>query len=170
MSNAPRCPTIKTSAANMATQRGPTIPHYNIPLDLPSLFKWIPGGSDTVDSVTVFGYQGGTPGVWRRVRLPLLGDDLTNADATIDPQGNYIRQLPAATLDDDRVATMGLTNALAGDMITIVRLDVGAYTYTINNGGPAAGTLTVLPISAKAFADLYFDGTNWIVLRSGLLL
>ena len=154
----------------MATQSGPSIPHYNVPLDIPVLFKWVVGGADTIDGVTVLGYQGGTPGVWRRVRLPIKGAALTNANVTIDPQGNYLRVLPAATLTAHRVATMGLTNALNGDAITVVRLDVGAFTYTINNGGPAAGTLVTLPVSVQSFADLYFDGTNWIKVRAAQML
>jgi len=154
----------------MATQRGPVVPQYNIPLDIPVLFKWVPGGSDTEDDCTVFGYQGGSPGVWRRVRLPLLGANLTDADVTLDPQGNYIRQIPASTLSDNRVGTMGLTNTLSGDIITVVRLDVGAFTFTIINGGPAAGTLVTLPVSVQSFADLYFNGTNWIKLRAAQML
>lgn len=170
MADTPRCLTIKTSAANMAAQRGNPTARYNLPLDIPVVFKWVPGAVDTVDSVTVFGYSGGTAGVWRRLRMPILGANLTDADVTIDPQGNYARQLVAGTLTVNRVATMGLTNAVEGDIITVTRLDVEAFTYTINNGGPAAGTLVVLPVSEKSFADLYFNGTNWILLRAAQML
>jgi hypothetical protein len=170
MALSPRAPTIKTTAAIMATQRGPVIPHYNIALDLGVLFQWVPGATDTEDDVTVLGYQGGTVGRWRRVRTPLLGDNLTDADATVDPQGNFIRQLPASTLSSNRIATMGTTNAVSGDVITIVRLDTEAFTYTINNGGPAAGTLATLPVSVESFADLYFNGTNWIKIRAAQML
>lgn len=170
MANGPRAATIKTSAALMATQRGPIIPHYNVPLDLPALFQWVPGASDEVDSVTVFSSQGGTSGRWRRVRMPLQGDDLTDADATIDPRGNYLRVIPASTLSDNRVGTMGTTNAVEGDIITIVRLDAEAYTYTIDNGGVGGGTLVTLPVSVQSFADLYFDGTDWIKIRAAQML
>lgn len=165
-----RAAEIITTAASLATQRGPVIPHYAIPLDIPALFKWVPGGTDTEDDVTVLGYQGGTPGVWRRVRLPIQGDDLTDANATIDPRGNYLRVLPASTLSTNRVATMGTTNALEGDIITVVRRDVGAFTYTINNGGAGGGTLVTFPVSVQAFADLYFDGTNWLKIRAAQML
>jgi hypothetical protein len=170
MADTPRCLTIKTSSANMAAQRGNPTARYNLPLDIPVVFKWVPGAVDTVDGVTVFGYSGGTAGVWRRLRMPLLGEDLGDEDVTIDPRGNYIRRVPAGTLNGHRVCTLGLTNAVEGDVITVLRLCMAAYTYTIINGGPAAGTLATFPVIKEAFMDAYFDGTNWLKVRAGTML
>lgn len=154
----------------MASQLGPVIPHYDYALDKGALYEWIVGNTDTVDSVTVFGHVGGTVGRWRLVRRPLQGADLTDADVDIEPSGDFIRVVPASTLTVNRVATMETASARDGDIITVVRLDTEAFTYTINNGGPAAGTLVTMPVSVQAFADLYFDGTDWIKLRAAQML
>jgi len=166
MANPRRAATIRTSVAAMEADIGPAIQHFNVPLDMPALYKFVVGDTSTADSVAVLGHNGGTAGKWIRVRMPLAGANLTNADATIQVGGNYWRVLPAATLTANRQLTLGTTNAAAGDVITITRLDAEAFTYAVLNGGPAAGTLVTLPVSVKAFADFYFDGTDWLLMRA----
>ena len=153
----------------MESDQGPQLAHYEMPLDVPALFKWVAGDTSTADDVTVLTHTGGTAGRWIRVRLDVLGDDLTDADATIYVTGNFRRELPAATLGDNRTLTLGTTNAAAGDELTIVRRDVGAYTYQIDNGGAGGGTLCTLPVSTAYWADFHFDGTDWSVTRGGAL-
>ena len=163
----PRAATVKTTAAKMATQKGNTSPEYNMPLDKGgAIFEWIPSGTDAVDSETVFGNQGGVPGTWRRVREDTKGADLADANATIQIGGKAWRVLPISTLTDNRVLTLGTTNARAGDQLTITRLDVEAFTYQIDNGGAGVGTLVTFAVSVRSFADLQFDGTNWLLKRA----
>lgn len=153
----------------MESDQGPQLAHYELPLDVPALFKWVAGDTSTADDVTVLSHTGGTAGRWIRVRLNPVGSDLTDADATIHVTGNFRRELPASTLTANRVLTLGTTNAVAGDELTIVRYDAGAYTYQIDNGGAGAGTLCTFPVSAAYWADFAFDGTNWAVKRGGAL-
>ncbi|MFQ5425417.1 MAG: hypothetical protein ACE5F9_15740 [Phycisphaerae bacterium] len=148
---------------------GPMVEHYNVPLDMPALYRFAVGDTSTADGVAVLSHNGGTAGRWLRVRLPIKGSDLTDADATIQVGGNYWRVLPAATLSANRQLTLGTTNAAAGDIVTVTRLDMTANTYAIVNGGPAAGTLVTLAVSVKAFADLYFDGTDWLLMRAAAM-
>ena len=169
MANPRRAATIRTSVAAIEADVGPEVEHYNVPLDMPALFRFVVGSSDTADSVAVLSHNGGTAGRWLRVRLPIKGSDLTDADATIQVGGNYWRVLPAATLSANRQLTLGTTNAAAGDQITITRQDVGAFTYAVVNGGAGAGTLVTLPVSKAAFADFYYDGTNWLLVRAATM-
>lgn len=151
----------------MAADVGPAIEEYNVPLDYPALYKWIVGNTATADSVAVIAHNGGTVGRWHLVRLPVKGADLGDASVTLTVGGNRWRRIPAATLGANRILTLGTANAAAGDMLTVTRLDTGAFTVAINNGGPAAGTLTTLPVSARWWAAFYFDGTNWLLHSAG---
>jgi hypothetical protein len=155
------------SISAIETDWGPSIAHYAIPLDQPHLYRWIPGDTTTANSETVLSYSGGTVGRWHRVRVQQLGANLTNADATLYASGKRWRILPAATLTANHVATLSTTGAAAGDELTITRLDVTANTYAVVNGGAGAGTLITMPVSVRYFADFYFDGTNWRLMRAG---
>lgn len=90
-----------------------------------------------------------------------FGDALTDADATIAIGDGRWRALPAATLSTGRTITLGTTDAVKGDTITIVRHDTTANTLAVVNGGPGAGTLHTMAVSAKAVARFRFDGTDW---------
>jgi hypothetical protein len=170
VANPDRSITIKNSVAAMDAAMGPAITHYNMPLDMPALFKWIVGDTTTADDVTVISHQGGTPGRWHRVRLPIKGADLTDADEDVGVGGNYWRVLPAATpLTDNRIKTLVTTNAAEGDLITITRLGLGSYTMAIANGGAGAGTLFTLPSGAAWWCRAYFDGTDWLAHSAGAL-
>ncbi len=169
MANPRRAATIRLGSTYMASDRGPQVPHYNMPLNMPALYKWVPGSTATVDGVMVLGHSGGTSGRWIRARMQLQGDDLGDGNATIQVGGNLWRVLPAGTLSTNSQLTLGTTNAAEGDIITITRLDIGAYTYAVVNGGPAAGTLTTFPVSTKAFGDFYFNGTNWTPQRAAVM-
>lgn len=158
--------TIRDTIAAIAADFGPPIARYAIPLDFARLFRFVPGSTATADSRTVIGATGGTAGRWLLVRVNDRGADLTDANATIGVGGNFWRVLPAATLTDDRTITLATTNAAAGDVLEITRLDDTANSLAIVNGGVGAGTLVTL--TAAGSARFAFDGTNWL-LRSASL-
>jgi hypothetical protein len=162
--------TIYSTAAYLATQLGADIQHYAIPLDLGELFQWAVGSILAPDGVSVLGHQGGTAGAWLRVRRPDLGEDLADGNETLTVSGRAWRRIPAATLTASCTKTLAITNAEAGDIIEVTRLDLGAFTVALTNGGPAAGTLCTLPVSARSWARLYFDGDNWLHRASSLML
>jgi hypothetical protein len=93
------------------------------------------------------------------------GANLTDAAVTITVSQGKWRVLPAATLTANRIITLGTTGAVAGDQLTITRLDLTAFTLALLNGGAGAGTLLTLPVSKLGCATVQFDGTNW-ALRS----
>ena len=111
---------------------------------------------------------GGVVGRWIRVRMPLQGDDLTDAAEDVGVGGNYWRVLPAATpLTASRTKTLITSNAARGDIITITRLGLGNYTMLVVNGGAGAGTLFTLPANEAWWCKSYFDGTNWLAHSAG---
>jgi len=168
MANPRRAATIRTSIAAMEADQGPSIPHYNMPLDKPRLYRWVVADTSTADSVTVLTHIGGTSGRWLLVRDDIQGADLTDADEDVGVGGNFLRILPAATpLTVNRTKTLVTTNAAAGDIIHITRLGLGAFTMAIVNGGPAAGTLFTLPISSAWWCKAYFNGTDWLAHSAG---
>jgi hypothetical protein len=95
------------------------------------------------------------------------GADLTDAPATITVAQGKWRVMPAATLSVTRAFTLSTTGAVAGDQITITRLDLGAFTMTVVNGGAGAGTLATLPVSKVNYVVCQFDGTNWALRQIG---
>jgi hypothetical protein len=147
----------------------PVVEHYLHVLGLPGLFKFLPDSTDTDDGWTVIAPSGN--GRYVRVASPDRGDDLdATTPQTIDVTEGPWRVIPAATLGANMTLTLDDAGASEGDTIEITRLDVEAYTVAIVNGGPGAGTLCAMPVSARAWALFYFDGTNWIHRRSGLML
>lgn len=151
----------------MSNDLGPHIPHYNSPLDFPFLYEWIPGNTATADNVAVLSHNGGTVGRWHLVRANVLGANLTDANENLTVGGNFFRVLPAATLTASRTKTAQTTNAAAGDVIHVLRLDTTANTLIIANGGLGGGTIYTLPASQSWWAKIYFDGTNWIAHSAG---
>ena len=118
--------------------------------------------------LTVLGHNGGTPGRWFLVRDDIKGADLTDADETLTVGGNFFRVLPASVpLTDQRVKTLSADNAVAGDIVHILRQGLGAFDLLIDNGGPAAGTIFTLPASESWWARVYFDGANWVAHSAG---
>jgi hypothetical protein len=88
------------------------------------------------------------------------GTNLTDtATQTIATPGTGWRVLP--TLSQGGALTVGVTGAVAGDQLDIVRTDTSANAYAIINGGGGAGTLITLPVSKQMCVKLQFDGTNW---------
>ena len=94
------------------------------------------------------------------------GVDLPDANITINPGFEQVSQrtLRAAVLTAARVATLGVSGSPpAGTQFDLVRRDLSANTYTVNNGGPGGGTLLTFagsPLTPQG-AKLGFDGTNW---------
>ncbi len=174
MANARRATEVHLTIANLGADWGQRVPHYAIPLDLPRLFKWEPGDADYADGWAVHGHSGGYAGRWHLVREDDRGDDLTDAAATIYLSGKPIRYLPISTLSVNRILTISekadsdsnAADCVAGDRLTITRLDVEAFTLQIDDNASST-TLITLPASEAWFVDLRFDGTNWALLRAG---
>ncbi len=92
------------------------------------------------------------------------GTALTDADeAAVLVSAGYWRT--CATLSAARVKTISATGAVAGDVMTITRTSVDAFTLEIVNGGAGAGSLITLPASKRGFADIQFDGHDWALKR-----
>jgi hypothetical protein len=170
MSDARRAITIVPTIAVIQSGTGPYVADYLCPLDRPVLYRWAAGDTTTDDSWTALEPSLGSAG--RYLDVPELdkGSDLGDGNATIYVSGKRWRRLPAATLTGNSTLTLGTTGAREGHTIEVTRLDVGAYTYAIVNGGAGAGTLCTMPVSARAWAYFYFDGTNWLHRRSCLML
>lgn len=168
MTYKPRAITVRSSVAFITSSPGPLYPHYELPLTIGVPFQWIVDDSSDTDDITVLGASGGGNGRWHRLRQPIKGTDLTDADESIGVGGNYWRRL-TVDLTSSRVKTLATANAKSGDVITITRTGGGAYTLTVNNGGPAFGTLFTLPSGEKWWCRAYFDGTNWLAHSAGAL-
>ncbi len=173
-----RSPTIVPSVAIGQSSLGPVqgsqdaAPVWHF-WGTPGLFRWALGSGITDDDgATCVETSGGQQGRFLRERCPDRGDDLTDAAATIRPSGKRWRVLPAATLTANRILTLGVATATEsveeGDWILVTRQDVGAFTYTILNGGTGAGNVAVMPVSQRAWCLAHFDGTNWIHRSSSL--
>ena len=164
---------VHATRAKLQTAIGPSIPHYAMTLDTGRVYQFVVGNVDSDDGLRTLAPSGGTVGRWKLLQAAAaagLGADLTDAPATITVDQGLQRTLPLATLSASRVLTLGTTNANEGQVVTVTRLDVGAFTYTIDNGGTGGGTLSVMPVSVSAWGDYRFDGTNWTHLRSALAL
>lgn len=164
-----RAATIVPSVAFLEALRGPFDDRYAIALDRLVLFRWVPGSSLTIDHRTVLGFTGGTNGRWVQQRLVTSSVALGDASVSIGIGDGEWRTLTATTLTANRTITVNTTNASAGDMLTITRLDATAFTLAIVNGGIGAGTITTLPISQRWCVQLYFDGVNWSLRTAGQL-
>lgn len=163
---------VRSSIAAMRADVAVPTERYAIPLDLPAMFRWAVGSTLLDDGFTVLVPTGSSnyQGAWLRVREDNKGADLTASTATLTVGGKRWRRIPAATLTGNQTIALSTTNAAAGDWIQVTRADVGAYTVALTNSGPAAGTVVTLPVSAKSWALVYFDGTNWLHRASGLSL
>jgi hypothetical protein len=170
VANPLRSITIHETIAQIETQPGAELPRYAMPLDRARVYEWIPEDTDTADSVKVLDHSGGHTGTWHEVRVPDKGADLGDASVSLTVAGEVWRTLPAATLTDNRTLTLSTTNAEEGDTLGVTRLDAGAFTVAFVNGGAGAGTLCTMPVSARAYALFYYDGTNWSARASALML
>lgn len=174
MANSIRTAEIYATAAVLGASAGPIIAHYAICLDTARLYRWIPGDASTADGEVILGYVGGTSGRWHMVRPDDRGADLTDvASATIYLSEKPKRYLPAGTLTANSALTIGTTTnsdasaALCadGDLLTITRLDVEAYTYAVSCA--QLGAIITLPASEAWFVDLRFQDPGWHLLRAG---
>ncbi len=164
---------VHATRAKLQTAIGPSIPHYAMTLDTGRVYQFIVGNTDADDGINTLAPSGGTIGRWKIIdplEATATGADLGDGNATIVVAAGLLRTLPVGTLTGSSVLTLGDTGATVGQLITITRLDVGAFTYTIDNGGAGGGTLAVMPVSVRAWGDFRFDGTNWTHLRSALAL
>jgi hypothetical protein len=97
------------------------------------------------------------------------GANLTDANATINPGTDKASEytLPASTLSTNRTLTLGTSGSpVTYGYVLIVRRDLSANTYTVNNGGGGGTgtgfsyTFPASPTTPQAAIFLY-DGTNW---------
>lgn len=170
MSDPRRAITVAPSIAVLQSGTGPNLAQYAMPLDRTVPYRFAIGDTTTDDSWTALEPSDGTAGRWLDMPVLEQGDNLADGNATIYVSGKGWRVLPAATLTGNSTLTLGTTGARAGHWIEVTRLDVGAYTYAIVNGGAGAGTLCTMPVSVRACAFFYFNGTNWLHRRSCLML
>lgn len=168
----PKAITVRDDVANIRARRGPNVPYYNFPLDRGRVFRFVLDSALTDDGRTVIDTNGqGQAGQWILVREPIKGADLTDtAVQNIGVADGFWRVLPALPITAAITLNLITTSAEEGDIITLTRLDVAAFTVDVVNGGPAAGTLATFPVSQKAFGDFYYDGTNWSAIRAALML
>ena len=169
MANPPRAARHWATVAILEGYPGSKLEDFAFVDALGAPFKWVVDDTSTADDFTVLDASGGTSGQWVRQRVSITGDDLTDADATIHVGGKFLRQLPAATLGANRTLTLGTTNAATDDVLRVVRYDVGAYTYQIDNGGAGGGTLCTMPVGTAYWAEFRFDGTDWVLIGGGAL-
>lgn len=170
MSDPRRAVTVVPTIATIQSGVGPYVPDYLLPLDRPVVYRWAAGNTTTDDDWTALEPSSGSAGRYLDIPEQDHGDDLGDGNATIQVGGKRWRVLPVSTLTQNSVLTLGTTGARAGHCLDVTRLDVEAYTYAIANGGAGGGTLCTMPVSARAWGSFYFDGTNWLHRRSGLML
>jgi hypothetical protein len=170
MADPRRAITVVPSIATIQSGAGPNEKHYYLPLDRPVPYQFVLGDTTTDDGWTAIEPSSGTVGRFLDMPEPQQGADLADGNATIYVNGKQWRVLPAATLSANSTLTLSTTGAREGHWIEVTRLDVGAYTYAVVNGGPGAGTLCTMPVSTRAWGFFYFNGTNWLHRRSGLML
>ena len=168
---APQAVRVYPSLASMRSAPGPAVPHYALPLDAAGApYRWAPSSAAVEDAWTIIvPTGGGFPGAWIRMREDSLGEPITGT-ATLTVGGRPRRRIAAAALSASATLTLSTTGAVAGDWIAVTRLDVGAFTVALVNGGPAAGTLATMPVSARAYTRAYFDGVDWLLDDSHLML
>lgn len=119
------------------------------------------------------------PGGYNIASVP--GAALTDADVTVtlngtgatagftgSNSGNHYTS--SVVLTGNRAVTIETDGAEAGDTMCISRTSAAdAFTLSVINGGPGAGTIGVIPVSSKGFVVARFDGTNWIFAEGGSL-
>lgn len=174
MANERQAATVFATVAQLKTTSAPRTAKYARTIAGNALWQYVLDDTTTandgdafptcIDPYTATG-GGGLPGRWLRVATDRKGANLTTGAATISITGGSWRFLPVSTLLANSVLTLQTADAVAGDTLTITRLDVEAYTYAIAD--EVAGTITTLPASERWFADFEFDGTNWLLKRAG---
>jgi len=163
--------TIAATVAELRSRPGPWLPAYVLVLANGITYRWLLGSAEADDGRhTLRSTVGGYGGAWLAIRSPDAGADLDDEDATLVVGDGGWRRIPTSTLTAGRTLTLGTDGAAAGDTLEITRLDVGAFTVAIVNGGDGGGTLATMPISARSNFVGYFNGTDWLHRRSGLLL
>jgi hypothetical protein len=166
-----RAITTVATLAGLRSMRGPYAEHFVFVVETGRVYRWVRDSALVDDARTVIvPLVGGFPGAWLLVRTPDAGDPLGDANATITMGGGAWRTLPAGTLTANRTLTLDPAGAAAGDDLEVTRLDLGAFTLALVNGGPAGGTIVTLPAAARSFAVAYFDGGNFVHRRSALML
>jgi hypothetical protein len=165
--------TVFATVTQLRTTPGPRVAKYARTVEGNALWQFVPDDTTTVNHDDPFptaldpfaATSGGYPGRWLRMATDRKGADLASGAATISITGGDWRVLPAATLGANSVLTLQTEDAVAGDTITVTRLDTEAFTYAIADED--SGTIVTLPVSESWFADFEFDGANWLLKRAG---
>lgn len=172
----PRAVAIVPSIAVLRSQPGPALARYFWVLELGASFRWALNSLALDDGFTaIVPNVGGFQGAWLRMRTTERGPDIAAADftahaATVGVASGYWQVITPASLTGASTITLDPAGAVAGDWKEFTREDTTGNTLAFVNGGPAAGTLTTMPVSARAYARFDFDGTNFVRRTSGLLL
>jgi hypothetical protein len=101
------------------------------------------------------------------VYTPKTGTALTDANQTIQPVTDKSSEYVQSTaLGASRTKTLGITSAVTGLLVRIVRTDTAAFTMPIANGGGAGGTLFTFAASPteKQAATFFYNGADWVLV------
>lgn len=170
---------VMPTAAGLRMVPGQENARYCFVQELGAVFRWVLNSSLTDDGFKVIAVSTGLLGAWVRCAAPsgpLTGAALLgNADVTINVGQGFYRQMVASTLTGNRTITLDPGNVAGpptdnGDEIEICRFDVSAYTLTVVNGGPGAGTIKIFPGSVASMLVAVSDGTNFSYKHATLLL
>lgn len=169
---------VHATVAHLRADPGPSVEHYAVVLEQgAAVFKSSTDPDDVAladDGINVIAATGagGVPAVWLR-QSDLANDrgvDIGPGNQTIAVAGGYWRVLPAATLVANATWTLSPSGIVGFPELELTRLDTTSYTVAIVNGGVGGGTIVTLPASSRAMARVKWNGTNWTLRSSGLLL
>ena len=161
---------IYPALAGLRNASPPLVQRFARVFGVPGMFYFVPGDQSQDDGFTVIVPTAGG-GAWKLERIVDQGPNLTAAASqTIGVYGGLWQLLPAGLpLSANVTITLDPTGALKGDTKELTRFDVTSYTVAIVNGGPGAGTLTTFAGSAKSWGLFWFDGTNYLYRRGGVM-
>ena len=163
---------VVDTVATLKGRPGYTLEHFVSVRETGLSYRWVPGSTVTTNDREVIGHTGGTGGRWLPI-APLTGNApegaaLGNADETISVFQGFRRTLPSSvTVTATRTFTVSTEGAELNAQLLINCLNTDPHPKQIVNGGPGGGTLATIPVGVAAWVELYFDGTDWIYLRSG---
>lgn len=149
--------------------RAPLVQRFARVVGFPRPLRFVPFDTTADDGWNAIRPNGGG-GAWLFDPDDDRGTDLDGTSQTIGIAGGPWRVIPVAALaGGNAVYTLDPTGARRGHRLEVTRQDVSAHTATFLNGGPAAGTLSVMPVSSKAWGLWWFDGADWVQRRGGTM-
>jgi hypothetical protein len=171
----PRIPAeIVDTVATLKGRSGFITEHFVAVRDTGLTYRWEPNSTVTTNDREVIGHTGGVAGRFLPIG-PFAGNApegaaLVDGGETISVYQGFRRTLPLSTLTGTSVGTLGTVGAEKWAEVHILRLDAEAFTYAIANGGAGSGTLVTFASATPSWGVFYFDGTNWLVRATGVLI